>query len=159
MDSYIHSGTRGILIMRMTHSISLESIWLISPSPYPLIFNMTHNAWSITYWVFRSGEFFIKFKSTHWRHHPSFFLYQNIYHNFIWPMGQVWLYRLNLPPAKKNIFPSSSYKDTWPMPRYRYGSTCNALGIYRVWWEFMVSDMFIRATEWTWSWMYLSRVR
>ena len=73
MDSYIHSGTRGILIMRMTHFISLESIWLISPSPYPLIFNMTHNAWSITYWVFRSGEFFIKFKSTHWRHHPSFF--------------------------------------------------------------------------------------
>ena len=39
-------------------------------------------------------------------------------------MGQVWLYRLNLPPREKNIFPSSSYKDTWPMPRYRYGSTC-----------------------------------
>ena len=78
MDSYIHSGTRGILIMRMTHFISLESIWLISPSPYPLIFNMTHNAWSITYWVFRSGEFFIKFKSTHWRHHPSFFISKNI---------------------------------------------------------------------------------
>ena len=44
-------------------------------------------------------------------------------------MGQVWLYRLNLPPREKNIFPSSSYKDTWPMPRYRYGSTCISLFI------------------------------
>ena len=42
-------------------------------------------------------------------------------------MGQVWLYRLNLPPREKNIFPSSSYKDTWPMPRYRYGSTCTEI--------------------------------
>ena len=41
-------------------------------------------------------------------------------------MGQVWLYRLNLPPREKNIFPSSSYKDTWPMPDYRCGSTCTS---------------------------------
>ena len=33
-DPYIQSGTRGILIMRMTHFLSLESIWLIPPSPF-----------------------------------------------------------------------------------------------------------------------------
>ena len=40
-------------------------------------------------------------------------------------MGQVSLYRLKSTPLEKNFSGASWYKHTWPMPRYRYGSTCN----------------------------------
>ena len=39
-------------------------------------------------------------------------------------MGQVSLYRLKSTPLEKNFSGASWYKHTWPMPRYRYGSTC-----------------------------------
>ena len=40
-------------------------------------------------------------------------------------MGQVSLNRLKSTPLEKNFSGASWYKHTWPMPRYRYGSTCN----------------------------------
>ena len=39
-------------------------------------------------------------------------------------MGQVSLYRLKSTPLEKKFSGASWYKHTWPMPRYRYGSTC-----------------------------------
>ena len=53
-------------------------------------------------------------------------------------MGQVSLYRLKSTPLEKKFPGTSWYKHTWPMPRYRYGSTCNQVDKF----EFKAENSF-----------------